>query len=127
MAWLKKHAAATDEYDITGLIPVPIDAGRLSVERVGGITVLSAENMKLGEIAGSNIDLLPNGTLPVGLRTRRSKWHNISMSNGRIVRIALTAGGRLVAYYAQTGDVLHFTLLFPTPGAMPTTMPGVKL
>lgn len=103
-----------------------VDAGNLYVQRIGSTTWLIADQLRLkAGITGSSIDLLPNGSLPTGYRTQATRWVEVVTGTGLHRRLALTAGGWVPIYGTpQPGEVYYFTIPFPTPGPVPTTLPG---
>ena len=119
----------TGEWDVTALCGDRVDQGRLTIQRVGGTSWLMAENLRIAKNHTSSVlDLLPQQSLPVGMRPPRSRWQNVLTGAGQNRRLAVSTTGWVPLYNSPIiGDLLHFTWSWPTPGQMPTSMPGVKL
>lgn len=128
MGWMLKSKRDTGLFDVSALSQV-LTSGTLMLRRTGDTTWLMGDNVRLSTTAtGSFLDLLPSGSLPVGMRPQRTIWQNILTSTGGPRRLASAASGWVPLYGGATqGDVLHFTIGFPTTGAMPETIPGVKI
>lgn len=127
MAWLLRRSRSTGLHDVTALIDAPVAAGTLMIERVGDVTYLEADGLRLGDVSG-RIDLLPPGSLPAGMRPLgRSRWHNILTNDGSLRRTAFSPAGWVPMYFTAANDLLHFTVGTPTPGEFPSTAPGVLL
>lgn len=112
--------------DITALSPI-ITSGRLLIQRTGRTVFLIGDNFRTSE-GGSSVNVIPSGVLPVGFRPLQSVWDHVLTRNGEMRRLAVSPFGWVPIYSnPAAGDQYFFNLVYTSPDASPTTLPGTPV
>lgn len=121
MAWLRRND--TGLRDLTSLIDVPVESGRLLARRRGDILVVVIDELVFTD-PGSNV------TMPrfvTGWRPEyrfRSLWFPSTSTQGG-GSYGISTAGYFNLYGAQAGQAISARAEVEASGAFPTTMMGV--
>ena len=117
------------ERDITSHVPGVI-SGRLLVWRLGRTVHLTFDSLVVSAPDTPHW-LTVSGVLPTGFRgANRSRYYQFAQQVGTYAAgpIRIDTGGSVVIYNAKRGTgetrVIQGTVAYPTPAALPATLPG---